>query len=1038
MNSDANGVGATPSSRRPFRPKVRQATLILPKTGQRVKRQVTLGASPGFQVPNGNGIANERAPLLGLRNTHQKPSEVPRLLLEGVRWLSRSAWVFARSRTGKGVLKCSIAYFLGSLATFVPAIAAMLGQQDGKHMVATITVYFHPARSQGSMFEAMILATLAFAYAAFIGFTSMGVSILFGRVLNLMAMGHAVVLIVCCGGGLGFVGWIKQRLGQPLVNISCSLTSLAIITVLTKEGAVQAAQFSAEKIVQVLKMILMGVIATTAVSFLIFPVSARVDLRENLIAFTDLLSEVLAITTQSFLLGSEDELETPQYRAAMGKYKSLLTSMEKNLKEAKYEHFVAGREREYWLEAKLVTCMQRLAHNIGGLRSAANTQFLVLAQPGLGSSVQAQKGTATDHTYIEQPLMLTAIDEVSKNDDSEPLPGRYGRSPENSIVTPNDVFSEFILHLGPSMKSLAFTLREILDDLRFGPGPGYQVTLNPKYRSSLEDAVELYSRSREDALSRIYEHEKVNKQRTVDVEADFEEIAASCGVFSYALQDFATDMKFYVYVLDDLKLEIEERPKGRTWNWLKIWRRSHSRPRMDSGMWISYLKQSLDLTAIEPLNSLDEDSDDSRAVASAPHRYVNEARTGNLSGTAAFRYRIWKALAILRRDDTKFAIKVGAGAALYALPSFVSSTRPTYQHFRGEWGLLSYMLVCSMTIGASNTTGYARFLGTCIGAVCAIIAWTVSGGNAFALAAFGWFMALWTAYVIVALGRGPMGRFIMLTYNLSALFAYSLSIKDLEDGDDDEGGISPIITEIAFHRVVAVLSGCLWGLIITRLVWPISARQKLKDGLSLLWLRMGLIWKRPPLECRLYGKTSNAYMDLAEESHLHRFLAQLEKLEESATSEINLRAPFPDELYKRLLGNTGGMLDAFHLMNVMIVKESRVSPGEAAILKSTSLERAQLSLGISHLFQVMAASIKLAYPLNDALPSIENTRDQLLAKIFGFRKEGKAAVIASDKDFALLYTYALVTGQLAKAMKDIGTELEDLFGTLDEDRLKLQ
>ena len=51
-----------------------------------------------------------------------------------------------------------------------------------------------------------------------------------------------------------------------------------------------------------------------------------------------------------------------------------------------------------------------------------------------------------------------------------------------------------------------------------------------------------------------------------------------------------------------------------------------------------------------------------------------------------------------------------------------------------------------------------------------------------------------------------MGRFIMLTYNLSALYAYSLSVKDIED-DDDEGGVNPVITEIALHRVVAVLSG---------------------------------------------------------------------------------------------------------------------------------------------------------------------------------------------------------------------------------------
>lgn len=67
-------------------------------------------------------------------------------------------------------------------------------------------------------------------------------------------------------------------------------------------------------------------------------------------------------------------------------------------------------------------------------------------------------------------------------------------------------------------------------------------------------------------------------------------------------------------------------------------------------------------------------------------------------------------------------------------------------------------------------------------------------------------MSLWTAYIIVAQGKGPMGRFIMLTYNLSALYAYSLSVRDMDD-DDDEGGVFPNIVDITFHRVVAVLSG---------------------------------------------------------------------------------------------------------------------------------------------------------------------------------------------------------------------------------------
>ena len=429
---------------------------------------------------------------------------------------------------------------------------------------------------------------------------------------------------------------------------------------------------------------------------------------------------------------------------------------------------------------------------------------------------------------------------------------------------------------------------------------------------------------------------------------------------------------------------------------------------------------------------------------SSPHHISNPTeRKAVLTGDVdprvqqvSYRYRLWKFVSVFRRDDTKFAIKVGAGAALYALPSFLTSTRPVYQHWRGEWGLLSYMLVCSMTIGASNTTGLARFVGTCIGAVCAIAAWIISQGNVIVIACFGWLMSYWTAYIILVQGKGPMGRFIMLTYNLSALYAYSLSVKDLDD-DDDEGGINPLITEITAHRVVAVLVGCLWGLVVTRLVWPISARRKFVDGLSLLWLRMGLIWKRDPLAVLLDGQSPNAYMDIREEFELSGFMARLESLRSAATYEMDLRGPFPEASYGRILTSTNNMLDAFHAMNVVIMKDPRASKGEAEILRYTHAERAQLCTRISHLFSVLASSMKLEYPLNEALPSTEHARDRLLAKIFRFRKELESSG-ATDEDFALLYAYALVTGQLSNEIEKVGRELEKLFGTLNEDALKLQ
>ena len=111
-----------------------------------------------------------------------------------------------------------------------------------------------------------------------------------------------------------------------------------------------------------------------------------------------------------------------------------------------------------------------------------------------------------------------------------------------------------------------------------------------------------------------------------------------------------------------------------------------------------------------------------------------------------------------------------------------------------------------MTLGASNTTAFERIIGTLIGAGLAILSWTVAEGNPFILTFFGWIMAYWTAYIIIAKGKGPFGRFIVLTYNLSALYAYSYSIKDGGDKNPD-GLLDPRITDIASHRTGAVISG---------------------------------------------------------------------------------------------------------------------------------------------------------------------------------------------------------------------------------------
>ena len=427
---------------------------------------------------------DDRTPLLRRSSSNVSPKGTLRTIEDAGKDGARQLWSFATSNTGRGVLKCSLAYLLGSLATFVTPVAAFLGNQDGKHVVATVTVYFHPARSQGSMFEAIVLAFVAFIYALCVSFGSMGVSILFNAKIGLPTLGHAVVLVVFCGGGLGFVGWVKQRLGNPLVNVSCSLTSLAIITVLTKEGAVQAGMFSDDKIVQVMKMVLMGCLATTAVCFLISPISARRDLKITMIQVTDSFADRLALITRSFLSGQEEDLQKISSIKASDQHRSIFASLTKNLLEAKYEHYVMGTEREYGIEAKLVECMQRLAQSIGGLGSAASTQLSLLSQAPTASALTTTSAinSPIDRVDFLSPRLLPPLKDSGGLSpvDEAPEEGRGSEDTSSSTELQKpangnkdlatgqlaaEIFTRFITQLGPSLVCRSRLHRDAVGEL---------------------------------------------------------------------------------------------------------------------------------------------------------------------------------------------------------------------------------------------------------------------------------------------------------------------------------------------------------------------------------------------------------------------------------------------------------------------------------------------------------------------------------------------------------------------------------------------
>ncbi|KAG6072501.1 hypothetical protein E4U16_005296 [Claviceps sp. LM84 group G4] len=436
--------------------------------------------------------------------------------LQALKWLD--------SVQGRGVLKCTLAYTIASLATFVGPLSDFLGQPDGKHVVATISVYFHPARSAGSMIEAILISIIAVAYAELVSILSMVTSVVVGSKLGLATLAHTLVVIVFVGGAFGLMGWVKQRMNNPLVNVGSTLASIAIIAVVTKESAVVSGAFSNQKTTQVLKMLGMGITSAAAVNLLIWPVFARNQLRVSMLKASTALGDVLTAVSASFLCDDVTRHDGPNaISSASSSYRQSHAALLRNLREAKFEHIVVGREKVHVAEKSIVGAIETLAQSIGGLKSAAQTQQTLLN----GASVHRFCGGL-------------------------------------------DLFVAFADMIRPSMQGLTECISQVLHEPVFGGPPGHESRFDQGFRQILAGKLNIFILARVDALQHVYDLVAQRGSSHDGGHVALEQIAASCGHFSFSLQSFGQEMTKYLDKLEGLQRATDD--SERSWEWLLWWR----------------------------------------------------------------------------------------------------------------------------------------------------------------------------------------------------------------------------------------------------------------------------------------------------------------------------------------------------------------------------------------------------------------------------------------------------------------------------------
>ncbi|KAG0099871.1 hypothetical protein BGZ93_005475 [Podila epicladia] len=237
--------------------------------------------------------------------------------------------------------------------------------------------------------------------------------------------------------------------------------------------------------------------------------------------------------------------------------------------------------------------------------------------------------------------------------------------------------------------------------------------------------------------------------------------------------------------------------------------------------------------------------------------------------------RLWKFLHVFRSFQVKYAAKTAISTMVLLIPAFVDWTRPYFVQYRGEWAIISMLIVMVPTVGGTNIVGLYRILGTVIGCYFGVAVYVLFPADDILLPICCFLFAVPNFYLVLCSNYPRIGQVTLLAFNLVLLQTYNRrngdgSVPPDDDDDDDDisgnpfsarrvlhstssimadplpgnpGSVSDVWT-IAFHRAVAVSLGVVVGVAVTSYVWPYEARVELRKGLSDLLLNISWLYNR--------------------------------------------------------------------------------------------------------------------------------------------------------------------------------------------------
>lgn len=286
-------------------------------------------------------------------------------------------WISADQR--RDVIKCAIAYTIATLFTFNPTLNRLITALDynqksqlwkvavNTHNLASVTVWFNPARSRGSMLQAIIYALSSLAFV-----TSLSLAATFTLTFVdfdpenekwTTDFDEFIVAFVWIGIGSAIAAFARLKMANQTFNSAATMSCIVFYSVVINNGGIA-------RLVQYLGMAMIGIVISSSVCLVIWPKSSTSALRKDLSSSMDSFAMLLDTLYCNFTHESEKLLDKDAFDKAVKAHDEAFVTLKAELPHALRERWLrdqrVNKSQIRQTYKHTVEAIERLAQHLTG------------------------------------------------------------------------------------------------------------------------------------------------------------------------------------------------------------------------------------------------------------------------------------------------------------------------------------------------------------------------------------------------------------------------------------------------------------------------------------------------------------------------------------------------------------------------------------------------------------------------------------------------------------------------------------------------